>query len=212
MATVPYLQWLPYIQVNVPDCPRALIIEAVRQKAIEFCAKSRFWRKELDGFYTVVDDGEYELNTPVDSTISDLLVIKVNKEVLAPKTQDELESNYGLEWRESKGLPKFFFMKDMATVVLVPFPDVVYPVRVLVALKPTQAAQGVDEIIFEEYKNVITHGALAYLQQMPEKSWSNPNMSVFYQGMFETEILKAKRKAEKGYALRKTFRTKAHYF
>jgi len=212
MATVPYSQWLPYVQVNASGCPRSLIAEAVRQKAIEFCTKSRFWRKELDGFYTVVSDSEYEITTPVDSTISDLLVVKVNGKTLEPKTQDELESSYGSEWRDSTGEPKFFFMKDMATVILVPCPDAVYPVRILAALKPTQVAQGIDEIIFEEYKSVITHGALAYLQQMPEKTWSNPNMSIFYQGLFDSDVLEAKLKAEKGYALRKTFRTKAHYF
>ena len=105
----------------------------------------------------------------------------------------------------------FFFMKDMTTAILVPCPDAAYPVRIVVALKPTQVAQGVDEIIFEEYKNVITHGALAYLQQMPEKTWSNPNMSVFYQGLFDADVQEAKLKSEKGYALRKTFRTQAHF-
>ena len=52
MATVPYTQWQPFVQVHVPDCPKALIIEAIRQACIEFCQYSRFWRKELDAFYT----------------------------------------------------------------------------------------------------------------------------------------------------------------
>ena len=50
MAIVPYTQWLPYVQVNVPDCPKALIVEAIRQKVIEFCQRSLFLRQELDGF------------------------------------------------------------------------------------------------------------------------------------------------------------------
>ena len=211
MAIVPYTQWLPYVQVNVPDCPKALIVEAIRQKAIEFCQKSLFLRQDLDGFYTVANDNEYELNTPVDTTIAQLLVLKVNKSELMPKTQDDLEVMYQ-EWREQFGQPKYFFLKNTHTAILVPIPNAVYPVRILVALKPTQAAQGVDEIIFEEYKDTIKHGALAYLMLMPEKSWSNPNMSAFYQSQFESSIQESKMRAEKGYALRKTFRTQAHYF
>jgi len=211
MAIVPYTQWLPYVQVNVPDCPKALIVEAIRQKVIEFCQKSLFLRQELDGFYTVADDNEYDLSPPVDNNIAQLLMLKVNKRELEPKTQDDMEEIYQ-EWRDQSGEPQYFFLKNTNTAILVPKPIGVYPVRILVALKPTQAAQGVDEIIFEEYKDAIKHGALAYLMLMAEKTWSNPNMSAFYQSQFDAAITDSKMRAEKGYALRKTFRTKAHYF
>ena len=42
MVTVPYTQWQPFVQVYVPDCPKALIIEAIRQACIEFCQESRY--------------------------------------------------------------------------------------------------------------------------------------------------------------------------
>ena len=211
MAIVPYTQWLPYVQVNVPDCPKALIVEAIRQKVIEFCQRSLFLRQELDGFYTVADDNEYDLTSPVDTTIAQLLMLKVNKRELEPKTQDDLEEIYQ-EWRDQSGEPSYFFLKNTNTAILVPNPIGVYPVRILVALKPTQSAQGVDEIIFEEYKDAIKHGALAYLMLMAEKTWSNPNMSAFYQSQFDAAIQESKMRAEQGYAHRKTFRTKAHYF
>jgi hypothetical protein len=210
MAIVPYTQWLPSVQVNVPDCPSGLMIEAIRQKTIEFCQRSLFLRQELDGFYTVADDNEYDLSPPVDNNIAQLLMLKVNKRELEPKTQDDLEEIYQ-EWRDQEGQPSYFYLKNTYTAILVPKPIGVYPVRILVALKPTQAAQGVDESIFEEYKDAIKHGALAYLMLMAEKTWSNPNMSAFYQSQFESSIQESKMRAEKGYALRKTFRVKAHY-
>lgn len=210
MAIVPYTQWLPYVQVNVPDCPKALIVEAIRQKVIEFCQKSLFLRQELDGFYTVADDNEYDLSPPVDNNIAQLLMLKVNKRELEPKTQDDLEEIYQ-EWRDQEGQPSYFFLKNTNTAILVPKPIGVYPVRILVALKPTQAAQGVDEIIFEEYKDAIKHGALAYLMLMAEKTWSNPNMSAFYQSQFDAAIQESKIRSEQGYALRKTFRAKPNY-
>lgn len=211
MSLIPYSQWLPFVQVNVAGCPKALMIEAIRQKAIEFCQRSRFWRKELDGFYTVANDEEYELSAPVDSVIADILLIKVNKCELIQQTQDDLETRYK-EWREVKGQPIYFFLKDTSTAILVPIPDAIYPVRLLVSLKPSQAAQGVDAIVFEEYKDVIKHGALAYLCAMQEKEWSNANMVSFYQAQFEAGLSDAKKRAEHGYAMRKTFRVKPHYF
>lgn len=210
METVLYSQWLPSIQVNVPGCPRAMVIEAIRSKAIEFCDRSRFWRKELDGFYTVADDEEYDIETPVETAIADILLIKVDGHELSPKTQDEIEADNN-EWRDSSGRPDVFFLRDTKTAVFVPIPDSQYAVRVLVALKPTQAAQGVDEIVFEEHKDTIMHGALAYLMQMPEKTWTNPNLSIFHQGKYDEAVTKAKNKADRGYALRKTFRVKAHF-
>jgi len=210
MAIVPYTQWLPYVQVNVPDCPKALIVEAIRQKVIEFCQKSLFLRQELDGFYTVADDNEYDLSPPVDNNIAQLLMLKVNKRELEPKTQDDMEEIYQ-EWRDQSGEPQYFFLKNTNTAILVPKPISIYPVRILVALKPTQAAQGVDESIFEEYKDAIKHGALAYLMLMAEKTWSNPNMSAFYQSQFDAAIQESKMRAEQGYALRKTFRAKPNY-
>ena len=211
MATVPYTQWQPFVQVYVPDCPKALIIEAIRQACIEFCQYSRFWRKELDAFYTVATDEEYELITPTDSTIADILLIKVNKEPLEAKTQDDLESIYS-EWREQNGKPKYFFMRDKTSIVFVPIPDAAYPVRLLVALKPTQIAQGVDSIIFEEHKEAIKFGALAYLMMMPNKEWSDQNGSVFYKQQFIELSTKAKTIAEQGFNLRKSFRVKPNYF
>ena len=210
MAIVPYTQWLPYVQVNVPDCPKALIVEAIRQKVIEFCQRSLFLRQDLDGFYTVANDNEYDIPTPVDTTIAQLLMLKVNKRELQPKTQDDLEEIYQ-EWRDQSGEPSYFFLKNTNTAILVPKPMGVYPVRILVALKPTQAAQGVDESIFEEYKDAIKHGALAYLMLMAEKTWSNPNMSAFYQSQFDAAVTDAQSRANKGYAYRKTFRAKPNY-
>lgn len=211
MAIVPYTQWLPSVLVDIQNCPRDLVIEAIRQKAIEFCQRSLFLRKDLDGFYTIADDNEYDITSPTDTTIAQLLVLKVNKRKLEPKTQDDLEGIYQ-EWRDQSGEPKYFFLKDTSTAILVPSPSSVYPVRILVALKPNQSAQGVDELIFEEYKNAIKHGALAYLMMMTEKTWSNPNMAMVYQKLFDDDILLAKKRAEKGYTYRKSFESKPYFF
>lgn len=211
MATVPYSQWHPVVLVELPGCPKPLIIEAIRQTAIRFCRESGFWRKELDGFYTIATDYECELEPPVDSTIADVLLIKVGSNELCPKTQDDLEGMYS-DWRTTSGSPRYFFLRDTKTAVFVPVPDSQYPVRVLVTLKPTQTAHGVDEIIFEEYKEEIKHGAIAHLAQMPDKDWTNPNKAAFSLAQFEAGIDKAKNRAEHGYNKRKTFRVKPHFF
>ena len=122
MATVPYSQFQPFIQLDVPSCPKALIIEAVRQTVIDFCQVTGFWRKELDGFYTMATDVEYELITPIDSTIAEILTIKVNERTIEAKTQDDLENDFS-NWRTLTGNPKYYFLPDKKTLILVPIPD-----------------------------------------------------------------------------------------
>jgi hypothetical protein len=211
VATVPYSQFQPFVQVDVPTCPKGLIIEAVRQTVIDFCQTTGFWRKELDGFYTVATDGEYELITPVDTAIADVLTIKVNERTVEAKTQDDLENDFS-NWRTLTDSPKYYFLPDKKTLILVPTPDAVYPVRITATLKPTQSAQGCDELIFEEYKQVIVNGALAWLMDKPSKEWSNPNLADIYKHYYTESTNNAKQKAEHGYAKRKSFRVKANYF
>lgn len=210
MATVLYSQWIPVVLVELPGCPRPLVIEAVRQATIQFCQDSGFWRKELDGFYTVATDAEYELEPPVDSTIADVLLIKVNKREIEPKTQDDLEGMYS-DWRDTSGCPTCFFLRDKQTIVLLPIADDAYPVRVIATLKPTQAAQGVDEIVFEEFKDCIKHGAIAYLAKIPEKTWTNPGKSADSQAEFNAGIVKARLSAQNGYSIRKSHRVVARF-
>lgn len=211
MATVPYSQWVPFVLVELPACPRPLIIEAVRQSAIQFCQESGFWRKELDGFYTVATDAEYELTPPPDSTIAQILTLKVGSCPLVPKTLDDIETMYA-KWREQSGKPEYFFLRDSQTAVFVPIPDSsAYEVRVLVTLKPSQAAHGVDECVFEEYKDAVKHGAIAYLANIPEKDWTDPNKAAYSHALFMDGIRKANNRAQHGYSLRKTFRVKPHY-
>ncbi len=85
-AAIVYTQWLPHVQVKVPDCPKARIYYCIRQKVIEFCQLlPLFLRQELDSFYTVADDNEYDLSPPVDNNIAQLLMLKVNKRELQTK-------------------------------------------------------------------------------------------------------------------------------
>lgn len=211
MATIPYSQFQPFVQVDVPACPKALIIEAIRQTVIDFCQSTGFWRKELDGFYTVATDGEYELITPVDTVIADVLTIKVNERTVEAKTQDDLENGFS-NWRALTGNPDYYFLRDKKTLILVPTPDAAYPVRITISLKPTQSAQGCDEIIFEEYKQAIVDGALAWLMDKPSKEWSNPNLAMLYKQKYGNTLTYAKKKAQHGYAQKKAFRVKANYF
>ena len=44
-------------------------------------------------------------------------------------------------------------MRDKTSIVFVPIPDAAYPVRLFVALKPTQTAQGVDSIILKKQRS-----------------------------------------------------------
>lgn len=176
---VNYDAFLPYISIHVPNCPELLILEKINQCVIDFCIKTGFLRKELDGFYTSESGSEYDIDTPIDTTIDSIISVSVNNRQIEAKNVDDLDSDIGGNWRELIGVPSYYYMPTVNKIVFVPIPLTRYPVRIIATLKPTQTAKSIDEIIFQEFKNTIVDGVLSSLFIIPQKEWSNPELSVF---------------------------------
>lgn len=210
MTNVAYTQWLDHIQPHVPDCPSPMITQAVRQACIEFCQKSRYLRINLDPFNTVAGDDEYELPAPVDAVVSAVLNVRCGDRMLSPVTQEDLdtEANY---WRDLQGQPSRYIQPDEGTIILNPVPQEVVAVRILAALRPSQASGGVNEAIFERFMQPIASGAMARLMAMPAVAWSNPELAAYHSGVFRAGISDASDKAARGLTDAKKLRSKARF-
>lgn len=210
MTAVAYTQWLDHIQPHVPDCPSPMILQAVRQACIEFCRASRYLRVNLDPFNTVVDDDEYELPAPVDTVVSSVLNVRCGDRLLDAATQEDLdaEANY---WRDLQGQPSRYIQPDEETIILNPVPQEIVAVRILAALRPSQASGGVDGVIFERFMLPIASGAMAWLMAMPAVAWSNPELSAYHSGLFRAGIAEAADKAARGLTNNKALRSKPRF-
>ena len=197
MTAVAYSEWLPCIQPHVPDCPTPMITDMVRSVCIDFCESSRYLRTQLDSFNTVVDDDEYEITTPTDTVLAGILSMRVGDRVLEATTQERLEEE-ATYWRDRSGPPTRYIQSSEQAVILNPVPSDVEAVRVFAAIRPSQASGGIDEAIFERFRDGIASGAISRLMAMPGVAWSNPQLAEYHASIYGASVTQASSKAARG--------------
>ncbi len=210
MTNVAYSQWLDHVQPHVPDCPSPMIILAVRQACIEFCRRSRYLRVSLDPFNTVVGDDEYELAPPTDTVVSAILNVRCGDRLIEAARQEDMDAEVNY-WRDLEGQPSRYLQPDEATMILNPIPQEIMAVRILAAIRPSQASGGVDEAVFERFLDPVASGALARLMAMPGVAWSNPELAGYHEQIFNSGIADAADKAARGLTDGKKIRAKARF-
>ena len=69
-----------------------------------------------------------------------------------------------------------------------------------VALKPTRAAESVEDEIYEDYVETIAAGAISRLMLSPEKPYTNEKLAIFYGGKFTQGLNVARSRALHGHS------------
>lgn len=200
--------FLPYVLPDVPGCPESVASDAIVSAAIEFCEKSLVLQRDHDPVNVLAGRPDYDLDSP----ISQMLVCKVMKawflrHVLTPVGPDDMDdpyayqaalgqsgSNYGV------AIPMYFVQKEERTITLWPAPqsDTAQGLTLRVALKPMRAATSFDDVLFEDWVDVITAGAKAALQTTPGKTFTNPQLALGNQGAFMAGTNRAMVRGNKG--------------
>lgn len=215
MVTVPWSSFLPDILIEVPGASDPLVESHVREAAIEFCAKSKAYVHRVEEMDIDAALSTYEWDIPSKTMVVEPIEVWLNKTKILPRSPSELSRMYS-DWTTETGTP-LYYLNDYSDardrqLVLVPQPAAAYPggVTARLALKPSRAASAVDELIFEEFGQLIAIGAKSRLMVMPDRPWSNANSGMFYRQQFELGIAQAAMRAEKGHS-RAPLRTRATY-
>jgi hypothetical protein len=85
---------------------------------------------------------------------------------------------------------------------LVPIPDETIAdglTDIRAAVMPLRGVTEVGDILFDDYEEDIGHGALARILRIPQRTWTNPEMSIFYDGLFKAAISSAKVRSRMSY-------------
>ena len=88
------------------------------------------------------------------------------------------------DWRNATGTPEYI-LGGTTSLQLVPAPDAGGTLTLKVALKPSPSATGIDDDIFNEYREAIVHGALARMMLSPKKPYSSPQLAPYHAQQFE---------------------------
>lgn len=190
-----YESFFPNILPEVPGAAEMLVENAVRNAAIEFCEKSLILTRDHDPITVLPNIVDYDLEPPTG-----YLVIKVQKAWLenqplhpmAPDLVKEAATYNRLfsSYQAGPTTPTHYLQKDERTISVWPLPDKKYAngLTLRVALKPTRTSTSIEDVIFEDYAEVIASGALYRLMASPGKAYTNPDLAVVHKSLFEQGV------------------------
>lgn len=194
--------FMPYLLPLVPGCPDPAAYQALRWACIEFCKRTDTVQRVLTAVNVVADTQDYAVTPPTDMLLVNVLGVSHAGRWLDPVMPDDVESDTALRGADIgdvdlvKGTPNKYFLKTVgtSTVSLYPVPELSITGGLLIkaSFKPTQTADEVDDILFNEYVEEIAAGAAAKLQATPGQPFTQDPSAAL--ARFELGIGKAKRR------------------
>lgn len=183
--------WADFYDLVMPDlpgCPFVMVDNALRQSAITFCEQSLAWRYDHPPVSIVPGTAEYAFAPPAEAVVH----------VIAYATlgEKEIESHAGEEdiriagWRRQTGMPEYV-LGGATSLTLVPAPDMAGTLVMIVALKPSPTAMGMDDSQFNEFRETVIHGALARLMLSPKKPYTDMQLAQYHQQQFAVKTAAA---------------------
>jgi hypothetical protein len=201
-----FTSWYDDVLIDVKGCEPELAVKHIRQAAIAFCDQSNVLVKDLTAFDTVALTATYALVMPTDTDIAQVIEVFANGVKLEAKSRDDLIERYG-DLSQAFGNEKYYYQEANNSITLCPIPTAVVTLRVKVSLKPNRTAATLEDWIANKYYDAIAHGAKARLFEIPEKPWSNAQLSSYHASQFNSSVSAARRSASSGMA-RSPSRTK----
>lgn len=203
---ISYEAFLPRILIDAYGCPEIVAIQSIRDSVIEFCVRSNFIQRDHDPITATAGVSDYDLEPP-----NGQLVIKIQKcwykaTELTPIAPDYVNSsafyNNGIpENAPNLATPLSFTQKDERTFSIYPIPKdtVINGLTLRISLKPTRASTYCEDSIYEDYAEVIAHGALSKLLASPGKAYLNVNAAGMHANAFNSGINDARQRASRGH-------------
>ena len=200
-----YESFLPRIYIDAPGCPEVLVIQVVRDAAIDFCTRSNFIQRDHDPITALAGVSNYDLDPPIGQLVVKVMKCWYKNYELTPVAPDYINApafyNATIDDAVPLGAePSMFTQKDERTFS-------VYPIQTMttanaltlrVSLKPTRASTSCEDSLFEDYADVIAHGALSRLLASPGKAYSNPSLVVMHAAQFMAGVNEARQRASRG--------------
>ena len=139
---------------------------------------------------------EYSFIPPVGAAVHAITHAAFNSKEISPHT-GELDIP-ARDWRNQTGRPEYV-LGGATSLRLVPEPDEAGTLTMIVALKPSASAAGIDERLFNEYREAIIHGALARLMLSPRKPYTNTQLAQYHQQQFLIQTAMAGTRAARSF-------------
>lgn len=177
----PWNAFFDLLAPDVPGCPQAAQVNALRQSAIEFCEQSLAWKYEPADIPVLVGVAKYLLEAPGGAVVHAVTYAEFNDLQIETRVMERDINAWDL--RHKTGTPEYV-LGGPIYVTLVPTPDLEGTLKLTVVLKPAPSADGIDENLFNEYREAIVHGALGKLMLSPKKPYTDGASANYHKQMF----------------------------
>lgn len=158
----------PLIAPRVPGAPSPAISAAAREGAIEFCARTLTLQRKLAALDTVIDQAAYTL-VQAGEVVEKLLAAKLGGKPLRLPRAADLDEDDDIPL--SQAAPADLLLTGTMQVTLVPAPSVAgLKLAVRAAMRPSQAATTVDDVLFERHAQAIADWALHKLKSASKET------------------------------------------
>lgn len=206
MATS-YDTFMPWVLANAPGCPEIAATAALRDSAVQFCEQTLIHQVDHDPVSVIANVADYDLETPVTQT----RVFKIMRawykgtqltavapdQVTEPTVYNQSIGGY----QKKTGTPVGFIHKDADSFSLSPVPDatVAGAITMRVALAPLRNSTTVADFLYQNWGEVISHGALQRILSMVGRPFSNAPAALYHGQLYQIGINQARQQATHGY-------------
>lgn len=203
MATRTFLSLATRLATSVPGCPQPVLVQYIRDSAIETCERTLAWRYSQPSIALTPGVPEYPYEAPSESEVHAFLTVTVNGKPLEPATVEDVHRAYPT-WPDmsidQRSEPRKVLQLDADNFAVAPLPDSSQPytLKMIVALKPLRDAEGMDKSAFDDLENVIVHGALQHLLVLPGKHWSDRELAAYHAKQYLSKITERRARANLG--------------
>jgi hypothetical protein len=192
MAT-DYTEFFKELRPDMPQCPDDVLLNAVRNAAIEFCERTQIVVVQHDPVSSVADQGTYSFAPPTDTEVCSIEQAYYDGSPLTPKTIAELAKLFS-DWRSETGTPSYITQINETEFILVPIPvdPVIDGIQLLVTVKPTRDSEDADDVLFKKYLDGIVAGAKKRLFAMRGRPWSDAGLATYNENAFNRFVQSAR--------------------
>jgi hypothetical protein len=182
----------PYVQPYVPGCPEVVIKTHLQEAAAEYCANSEVWRYNLEPSFTSKNTSDYELDVPNRAVLENIMVLMLDGVPMTHVSERHSFPRTDSDGSAVTGTPTQYSVFQDASIRMYPTPLSKHTFTGVLVVKPSLSAKGIEDFIFESHGRSIAAGAIARIAGIPNKEWSDPDVSMRSQIEFERAMCAAK--------------------
>lgn len=181
--------FFPYVASQLPRCPDETLRVAVVLAVQKLCDKAHIWRETQFTIPLINGSNEIDPDYPAGARVVNVSDVSCGGEPVHPVTLSELSWRMP-DWQTAEGSRPAYFTgsDDWGTINVYPKPkDPTESLTMRVDFEPLITATSLPDFILQRYQGAITSGVLSHCMLMPNTTWSNPQMGIYWRDRFESD-------------------------